>query len=121
MLYMSMMSMTAFIVLIAVIMSTMVMSVMERTREIGTLRAIGASRRLILGTILAEVLLLSLIGGIPGALLALPMAAAMKTTLPAPMQLVQIVFFAVVAGILGGLYPAWQAVRVDPLESLRYE
>lgn len=121
MLYMRTMSMTALIVLFAVIMSTMVMAVMERTREIGTLRAIGASRRLILGTILTEVLLLSLMGGIPGALLALPMAAAMKTILPTPAQLTQIVLSAVVAGILGGLYPAWQAVRVDPLESLRYE
>jgi putative ABC transport system permease protein len=119
--YMSMMSLTAFIVAVAVIMNTMVMAVMERTREIGTLRAIGASRRLILGTILAEILLLSLIGGIPGASLSMPMAALMRTRLPTPMQLTQIVLFAVVAGIVGGLYPAWRATRVDPIEALRYE
>lgn len=119
--YMSMMSLTGFIVAVAVIMSTMVMAIMERTREIGTLRAIGASRRLILGTILAEILMLSLMGGIPGTLLSVPMAAVMETTLPRPVQLAQIVLFAVVAGILGGLYPAWRATRVDPLEALRYE
>jgi len=120
-LYMSMMSVTAFIVAVAVIMSTMVMAVMERTREIGTLRALGASKRLILSTVLVEILLLSLIGGIPGGLLSIPMAALMKTTLPTPMQLAQIVFFAVLAGLVGGLYPAWQATRVDPIEALRYE
>jgi putative ABC transport system permease protein len=121
MFYMSTMSLTAFIVAVAVIMSTMVMSVMERTREIGTLRALGASRRLILSTILAEIFVLGLIGGIPGTLLSVPMAAVMETTLPTPEQLTQIVLFAVVAGIVGGLYPAWRATRVDPMEALRYE
>ena len=121
MFYMGTMSLTAFIVAVAVIMSTMVMAVMERTREIGTLRAIGASRLLILGTILTEILLLSLIGGIPGTLLSVPMAAVMETTLPMVGQLAQILFFAVVAGTLGGLYPAWRATQVNPLEALRYE
>lgn len=121
MFYMGTMSLTAFIVAVAVIMSTMVMAVMERTREIGTLRALGASRRLILGTILAEILMLSLLGGIPGTLLSMPMAVVMETTLPTAGQLTQIVLFAVVAGILGGLYPAWRATRVVPMEALRYE
>jgi len=121
MFYMGTMSLTAFIVAVAVIMSTMVMAVMERTREIGTLRAIGASRRLVLGTILTEILLLSLIGGVPGTLLSVPMAAVMETTLPMAGQLAQILFFAVVAGTLGGLYPAWRATQVNPLEALRYE
>jgi len=121
MFYMGTMSLTAFVVAVAVIMSTMVMAVMERTREIGTLRAIGASRRLVLGTILTEILLLSLIGGVPGTLLSVPMAAVMETTLPMAGQLAQILFFAVVAGTLGGLYPAWRATQVNPLEALRYE
>ena len=121
MFYMSMMSITAFIVAVAVIMSTMVMAVMERTREIGTLRAIGASRQIVLVGILAEIMILILIGGIPCALLSIPMARLMETTLPSPAQLAQIVLFAVVAGMVGGLYPAWRATRVDPLEALRYE
>ncbi len=119
--YMSMMSATAFVVAVAVIMSTMIMAVMERTREIGTLRAIGASRRLVLSTILFEALLLSLIGGIPGALLTVPMAAVMQSRLPTPLQLIQIVAFALVAALIGVLYPAWQAIRVAPIEALRYE
>jgi putative ABC transport system permease protein len=120
-LYMSMMSVTAFVVAVAVIMSTMVMAVMERTREIGTLRAIGASRQTVLIGILAEIMILILIGGIPGALLSMPMAALMETTLPTPVQLTQVVLFAIVAGMVGGLYPAWRATRVNPLEALRYE
>lgn len=120
-LYMSMMSVTAFVVAVAVIMSTMIMAVAERTREIGTLRAIGASKRLILSTLLAEALILSLLGGIPGALLCIPMAAVMQSQLPTPVQLAQIVFFALVAAFIGVLYPAWQATRIEPIEALRYE
>ena len=119
--YMSMMSMTAFIVLVAVIMSTMVMAVMERKREIGTLRAIGSSRKRIVATILLEILFLSLMGGIPGALLSLPMAFVMDTSLPSAGKLAQIVLFAIAAGLLGGSYPAIRAARVVPLEALRYE
>jgi len=120
-LYMSMMSVTAFVVAVAVIMSTMIMAVTERTREIGTLRAIGASKRHILNTLLAEALILSLVGGIPGALLSVPMAAMMQSRLPTPIQLIQIVVFALVAALIGVLYPAWQATRVEPMEALRYE
>lgn len=121
MLYMSVMSLTAFIVTFAVIMSTMVMAVFERTREIGTLRAIGAHARTILATVFAEILILTLLGGIPGALFTLPMARLMNTSLPNALQLTQIVLLAMIAGMLGGLYPAWRATRVDPLEALRYE
>jgi putative ABC transport system permease protein len=119
--YMSMMSLTAFVVAVAVVMSTMVMAVMERSREIGTLRAIGASRRLIVGNLLAEIILVSLIGGVPGTLLSIPMAAAMNASLPTPAQSARFVLFAVVAGLLGGLYPAWRATRLNPIEALRYE
>jgi putative ABC transport system permease protein len=121
MFYMSAMSLTAFIVLVVVIMSTMVMAVMERRREIGTLRALGASRVRIVASILLEILFLSLMGGIPGALLSMPMAAVMETTLPSAGTLVRIVLFAVIAGALGGAYPAVRAARVQPVEALRYE
>jgi putative ABC transport system permease protein len=49
------------------------------------------------------------------------MATVMNTILPSPAQFAQIVLLAVVAGALGGLYPAWRAARVNPLEALRYE
>jgi putative ABC transport system permease protein len=121
MFYMSMMSVTAFVVAVSVVMSTMIMAVMERTREIGTLRALGASRMQILGTILAEIFILILIGGVPGTILSIPMAAVMETTLPTSLQLIQIMVFALVAGLFGGLYPAWRASRVVPMEAIRYE
>jgi putative ABC transport system permease protein len=85
------------------------------------LRAIGASRRLIVGNLLAEIILVSLIGGVPGTLLSIPMAAAMNASLPTPAQSARFVLFAVVAGLLGGLYPAWRATRLNPIEALRYE
>jgi putative ABC transport system permease protein len=119
--YMSAMSLTAFIVAVAVIMSTMVMAVMERTREIGTLRAMGAKKRTILATIFGEILILSLVGGVPGVLLTIPMARLMEAEVPTPGQLLQVLLWAVIAGSLAGLYPAWRAARVDPLEALRYE
>jgi len=59
MLYMSVTSLTAFIVAFAVIMSTMVMAAFERTREIGTLRAIGADARTILATVFVEIVMLA--------------------------------------------------------------
>lgn len=121
MFYMSMMSVTAFVVAVSVVMSTMIMAVIERTREIGTLRALGASRIQILGVILAEIFILILIGGIPGTILSIPMAAVMETTLPTTPQLIQIMAFALVAGLFGGLYPAWRASHVVPMEAIRYE
>jgi len=98
-----------------------VMAVFERTREIGTLRAIGAEAHTILVMVFAEIVMLTVVGGIPGAILTLPMATMMNTILPSPAQLAQIVLLAIVAGALGGLYPAWRAARVNPLEALRYE
>jgi len=119
--YMSTMSVTGLVVAVAVIMSTMVMAVMERTREFGTLRAIGGRRRLIVGMVFAEALLLALIGGLPSIGLVLLMSRWMNTSLPSATQLLQIVGFTAGAAVLAASYPAWRAARVEPMEALRYE
>lgn len=121
MMYMRMMSLTAFIVAIAVLMSTMMMAMIERTKEIGTLLAIGIQRKFIIGSLAVEMLIISLIGGIFGALLVIPMASVMETSLPTPWQLVRIVLFAVLAATISALLPAFRASKVEPIEALRYE
>ncbi|MCJ7533698.1 MAG: ABC transporter permease [Anaerolineales bacterium] len=119
--YMSSMGVTGLIVAMIVIMSTMFMAVEERTREFGTLRALGARRRMIIGTVLFEALALALVGGVPALGLVFLMTRVMETTSPDIAQLSQIVVLAALSAILGGAFPAWRAARVEPLEALRYE
>ena len=119
--YMSSMGVTGLIVAMIVIMSTMFMAVEERTREFGTLRALGAQRRMIIGTVLFEALALALVGGVPALGLVFLMTRVMETTSPDIAQLSQIVVLAALSAILGGAFPAWRAARVEPLEALRYE
>jgi ABC-type antimicrobial peptide transport system permease subunit len=111
-------------------LNTMLMSVLERTREIGVLRSLGWRRRRVLGMILKESLVLGVVGGICGILLGLGLGGligsagiwggAIKPAYP-PQLFVQAVVVAAVLGTLGGLYPAWRATRLRPVEALRYE
>jgi len=111
-------------------MNTMLMSVLERTREIGTLRALGWRKHQVLGLILQESLALSLAGGLVGCLLGAGLVALINLS-PAlkgafvgrlsPPTLATGLMVALVLGALGGLYPAWRAVRLQPIEALRYE
>jgi len=119
--YMSSMGVTGMIVAMIVIMSTMFMTVTERTREFGTLRALGARQRIVVSTVLIEALILALIGVPPAMGLVYLMSKAMETTPPDAVKLVLIVLFTVVAAMVGAAYPAWRAARVEPLEALRYE
>ena len=111
-------------------LNTMLMSVLERTREIGVLRALGWRRRQVVGMTLREALVLGLIGGITGILLGLGFAWAVNQ-IPAirgmmdpsytPELFLLALAVALVTGVLGGLYPAWRATRMQPVEALRYE
>ncbi|MCB0133096.1 MAG: FtsX-like permease family protein, partial [Caldilineaceae bacterium] len=113
-----------------VVANTMIMSIYERTREIGTLRAVGWRSQRILTQIMEESLLLCLVAGIFGAILGvvvLTLAALIPTVSQfiSPSWSVQTfvvaISVALALGVLGGLYPAWRASRLQPVEALRYE
>jgi putative ABC transport system permease protein len=108
------------------IMNIMLVSVTERTREIGLRMAVGARRRHILLQFLIEAITLSLIGGIIGIALGLGGAQALSYfaewhTLVAPESILIAFGFAATIGIFFGFYPARKASRLDPIEALRYE
>ena len=107
-------------------MNIMLVSVTERTREIGVLMAVGASPRQILTQFLVEALSLSLLGGIIGVGLGLLVAGRLAARFDWPM-LVRPGIVALSLGFSGlvgvgfGLYPAHRASQLDPIEALRYE
>ena len=108
------------------IMNMMLVSVTERTREIGIRRAMGARTRDIRRQFLAEAVLLCLCGGIAGIVLGRGASFAVTALLgwPTIASLSAILIAVAVAmsvGIIFGYYPAWKASRLDPIEALRYE
>ncbi len=108
------------------IMNIMLVSVTERTREIGIRMAIGAKPRSILGQFLIEALVLSLAGGLLGVVLGVGIATLMADRFGWPMAiqpdviLVSVAFSALV-GVVFGLFPARKASKLDPIDALRYE
>ena len=108
------------------IMNIMLVSVTERTREIGIRKAVGAKRRDILGQFLLESLLLSLIGGAVGILVGwlITFGAARQLDFSPALNFTTIALatgFSALVGIVFGLYPAWRASGLDPIDALRYE
>ena len=108
------------------IMNILLVSVTERTREIGVRMAVGAKRRHIVMQFLIEAMTLSLVGGVLG--IALGITGAKLTTLIAGWPtiisgnvILLAFFFSLVVGLFFGLYPANKAARLNPIEALRYE
>jgi putative ABC transport system permease protein len=108
------------------IMNIMLVSVRERTREIGIRRALGARRRTIVLQFLMEAASVSAVGGALGTLVGLGLAKVVSliTPLAAAVQPLTIVFgvgFSAVVGLLFGIWPAARAAHLDPVEALRHE
>ncbi len=108
------------------IMNIMLVSVTERTREIGLKKALGARRRVILGQFLTESVVLSGLGGIIGVLLGIGIAKliAAFVMMPAPISVSSIVVsvsFSMGIGIIFGIVPSVKAAKLDPIDALRYE
>lgn len=110
-------------------MNAQLMAMFERTREIGVLRALGWRSRRVLAMILGESMVVGLLGGVAGVGLAYVLLFVfrdflqlMGTTLTVRLSLfVQAFVVVLTLGIVGGLYPAWRASRLQPVEALRYE
>jgi len=110
------------------VLNTMIMAVLERRKEIGVMKAIGATSWNVLRQILTESVLISLLGGIIGVslgtLAAFGLVVVTDGAIPAtvtPGLAITGLVFAMFLGAIGGIYPAWQASKVDPVTALRYE
>jgi len=112
------------------IANTMAMSVFERTREIGILRALGWKGRHVILLILTEAAGLGFAGGLLGIavgwgalriLSIMPQTASVVSTSVSPLHLAESLLIAVASGLVAGAYPAWRGARLSPVEALRYE
>ncbi|MCE5214420.1 MAG: FtsX-like permease family protein [Methanobacterium sp.] len=130
--FMNMINAFIFIVSIVFIMNVMMMTVKEKTKEIGTMRAIGTRKRSIMKLIIYESLIMSVIGGIIGIILISPVYNLMGLLMGytgidflsfyiPPLVLVQLLVIIFVIGTFSGLLPAYLANRISPIEALRYE
>jgi putative ABC transport system permease protein len=102
------------------------MSVFERTREIGVLKAVGWSNKRILGLIVGESLVITIVSAIFGSLIGFFACTLLGPQMGieplfTPKIFIQAFAIAVVVGIIGGIYPAIKAMKLPPTEALRYE
>ena len=120
----------ALLIGIVGIANTMAMSVFERTREIGVLRALGWKGRHVILLILTEAAGLGFAGGLLGifaglgalwVLSIMPETASVVSISVSPVHLVESLLIAIGSGLVAGAYPAWRGARLSPVEALRYE
>ncbi|MDO8633845.1 MAG: ABC transporter permease [archaeon] len=108
------------------IINTMLMSVVERFKEIGVLKAVGWTNSKIMHMIVLESIIISFFGGLSGIIFGFSVSSAIPVffglkTLVTPLLLFQVFAFAFLLGIIGGIYPAFVASKMDPVEALRFE
>jgi putative ABC transport system permease protein len=106
------------------IMNIMLVSVSERTREIGIRKAVGARTWDILSQFVIEAMMLSVTGGVLGIVLGAIGAGALSAVVPTeitPWAVGLAFFFSAGVGVFFGVYPAWKASKLDPIDALRYE
>lgn len=106
------------------IMNIMLANIYERTKEIGTLRALGAQRRTVLTQFLFEAVTLTGIGGVIGVAIGFLIALFIKfsagmPTVVTPISVVVSLFVSILTGIIFGTHPAWKAANLSPIEALR--